>query len=50
MFAWVYLMTVTPKSKTGQDASAQVTEGLTLTKCRLLPKIDAFTFRYFGGL
>ena len=37
------------KSKTGQDAPAQVTEGLTLTKCSVFPKAGAFSFRYFGG-
>ena len=36
----------TKKSKTGQEASVQVTEGLAPNKCRFLPKADAFTFRY----
>ena len=49
MFVWVYLQMVAPKTRTGQEASPWVTEGLTLAKCRSLLKADAFTFRYFGG-
>ena len=49
MFVWVYLQMVAPKTRTGQEASPWVTEGLTLAKYRSLLKADAFTFRYFGG-
>ena len=39
----------TKNPKTGQDASAQETEGLVPTKCRILSKAKAFTFRYYGN-